>query len=265
MDPDPPRRPRRRDEAKEFFKPLVNFFKERFGSRTPSPSRSRAASRPNVAEDTGTSSRASHDVLKPNPPAEGPNRGDIRGHRDNIDAAIGRQPPQAPFVQANQSTSLEAIPSLPAQNEENMFIPSAPTFDHDGAPQVSSLASSGRLARPQGEVEHHIAAAHIEHPSQDPRTVAIEGVPTDQSNNLAASTSQVANEPQVSPAHVELQSQRLASKVYEGVKTTLRRIVDVSDVFPPLKSTAAGLLVICDTIDVSLFSNEIRSSLPICV
>ncbi|RXW12248.1 hypothetical protein EST38_g13606, partial [Candolleomyces aberdarensis] len=41
----------------------------------------------------------------------------------------------------------------------------------------------------------------------------------------------------------------LGSKIYEGVKTTLRRIVDVSDVFPPLKSTAAGLLAICNTID----------------
>ncbi|RXW23976.1 hypothetical protein EST38_g1899 [Candolleomyces aberdarensis] len=41
----------------------------------------------------------------------------------------------------------------------------------------------------------------------------------------------------------------LGSKIYEGVKTTLRRIVDVSDVFPPLKSTAAGLLAICNAID----------------
>ncbi|KAJ2934718.1 hypothetical protein H1R20_g2382, partial [Candolleomyces eurysporus] len=36
---------------------------------------------------------------------------------------------------------------------------------------------------------------------------------------------------------------------YEGVKTTLRKVVEVSDVFPPLKSVAAGLLVICDTVD----------------
>ncbi|KAF5330196.1 hypothetical protein D9611_010572 [Ephemerocybe angulata] len=38
-------------------------------------------------------------------------------------------------------------------------------------------------------------------------------------------------------------------KVYEGVKTTLRAIERATDVFTPLKSTAAALLVICDTID----------------
>ena len=43
-----------------------------------------------------------------------------------------------------------------------------------------------------------------------------------------------------------------SSKIYEGVKTTLQKIVSVGDAFPPLKSVAAGLLVICDTIDVSL-------------
>lgn len=37
--------------------------------------------------------------------------------------------------------------------------------------------------------------------------------------------------------------------LYEGVKATLRTIEKVSDVFPPLKSTAAALAVICDTID----------------
>ncbi|RXW11633.1 hypothetical protein EST38_g14222 [Candolleomyces aberdarensis] len=41
----------------------------------------------------------------------------------------------------------------------------------------------------------------------------------------------------------------VSNLTYEGVKTTLRRIVDVSDVFPPLKSTAAALLAICNTID----------------
>ena len=43
-----------------------------------------------------------------------------------------------------------------------------------------------------------------------------------------------------------------ANKIYEGVKTTLRKVVEVSDVFPPVKSVAAGLLVICDTIDASV-------------
>ncbi|RXW15254.1 hypothetical protein EST38_g10598 [Candolleomyces aberdarensis] len=38
-------------------------------------------------------------------------------------------------------------------------------------------------------------------------------------------------------------------KLYKGVKTALENIVKVADVFPPLKSVAAGLLIICDTID----------------
>ncbi|KAF5314759.1 hypothetical protein D9611_007177 [Ephemerocybe angulata] len=43
--------------------------------------------------------------------------------------------------------------------------------------------------------------------------------------------------------------QTLRNKVYQGVKATLRTVVAVTDAFPPLKSTAAALLVICDTID----------------
>ena len=49
---------------------------------------------------------------------------------------------------------------------------------------------------------------------------------------------------------------RPASNGYEGVKTTLRNIVDVSDVLPPLRSTAAELLAICDTIEVSFLSKR---------
>jgi hypothetical protein len=105
-------------------------------------------------------------------------------------------------------------------------------------------------------------AIQVEHPTQNLGKADPERVLTDQSNSPAATTSQVVNKPQPT-THVEYQPPRLASKVYEDVKTTLRKIVDISDVFPPLKSTAAGLLAICDTIDVGLPSNEIRSSLPI--
>ncbi|KAJ2925686.1 hypothetical protein H1R20_g11406, partial [Candolleomyces eurysporus] len=83
-------------------------------------------------------------------------------------------------------------------------------------------------------------------------TAVVEGDPSDlsiQSNSPAAATSHRANEPQEYLAHAEDQLAGLGKKIYEGVKTTLQRIVDVSDVFPPLKSTAAGLLAICNTID----------------
>ncbi|KAJ2935368.1 hypothetical protein H1R20_g1726, partial [Candolleomyces eurysporus] len=234
---DPPKRPRRRDEAKEFLRSPVNFVKERFGSRTSSPSRSRPTSPLNVAGDKCTSSKASPDVPTANPLIDDTNRGEIQTHQDNI--------------------GKEAISSLPAQKDpaENMFIPSASTFDHDGASQVSDPPlMSGRLSASQEEGESQGATAHVENLKQDHGTAVLEGYPLDlsrpaQSNIPAIAISHAEHEPQEITAHIEHQPAGLASKIYEGVKTTLRRVVDVSDVFPPLKSAAAGLLVICDTID----------------
>ncbi|RXW16104.1 hypothetical protein EST38_g9738, partial [Candolleomyces aberdarensis] len=223
---DPSKRPRRRDEAKGLFKRPVKFLKERFGPRDPSPSRSLPASHPNVAGDTGTSSEASHNVPTPALPAEDTNHGDIQSHQDNIDPAIGHQLPRDHISQAIQATSSEATPFLPAQSEENTFIPSA----------SNPFSPTKRLARSQGEGEPQMTTVHVDHPGQGTTVVD-------------AAMSHAANEPQDGPAHVEHQPAGLASKIYEGVKTTLRRIVDVSDVFPPLKSTAAGLLVICNMID----------------
>ncbi|KAF6764401.1 hypothetical protein DFP72DRAFT_1040213 [Ephemerocybe angulata] len=54
------------------------------------------------------------------------------------------------------------------------------------------------------------------------------------------------------PSEAIIKQQSPGRKFYEGMKTTLRTIERVSDVFPPLKSTAAALLVICETIDVCL-------------
>ncbi|RXW13954.1 hypothetical protein EST38_g11900 [Candolleomyces aberdarensis] len=246
---DPPKRPRRRDEAKELFKRPVKFFKERFSPRD--PSLSGPSSHPNVVEDTGTSSKARHDVPTPDPPAEHTNRSNIQSHQDNIDTAVGRQPPRDHSGQAVQATSSEAVPFLQAQREEK--IPSTSAFDHDRASLVSNPFSlSKRLESSQGEGEPQMTTAHIDHPGQDLGTTVVEAGPSDlliQSNNPAAETSHAANESQDGPPHVEHQPAGLGSKIYEGVKTTLRRIVDVSDVFPPLKSTAAGLLVICNAID----------------
>ncbi|KAJ2935466.1 hypothetical protein H1R20_g1626, partial [Candolleomyces eurysporus] len=57
-------------------------------------------------------------------------------------------------------------------------------------------------------------------------------------------------------AREEHQPAGLGSTTYEGVKTILRRIVDVSDAFAPLKSTAAGLLAICNLIDAYRENHE---------
>jgi hypothetical protein len=42
----------------------------------------------------------------------------------------------------------------------------------------------------------------------------------------------------------------LASAGFQGLKTTLRLVERVSDVFPPLKSAAAGLLGVIDIVGV---------------
>ncbi|KAJ2923406.1 hypothetical protein H1R20_g13690, partial [Candolleomyces eurysporus] len=244
---DPPRRPRRRDEAKNFLKRPVKFFKEHLGSRTPSLSRSRLTSHPNVA---GTSSKASHDVPTPDPPAEDTNRGEIQNHQDNIDTAIGRQLPQDHSSQAIQASSSEVVPFPPAQSEENALMPSTSAFDHGGASRVSNLFSpSERLARSRGEGEREFITAHTGHPSQALSGTVVEADLPIRSNSPAAATSHGPNEHQDGPAHVEHQPAGPGSKIYDGVKTTLRRIAEISDVFPPLKSTARALLAICNTID----------------
>ncbi|KAF6756394.1 hypothetical protein DFP72DRAFT_1066748 [Ephemerocybe angulata] len=56
--------------------------------------------------------------------------------------------------------------------------------------------------------------------------------------------------PALSPeADNSVPSKGIGSKIYGGVKATLRLVAEVGDVFPPVKSTAAGLLFIFDLID----------------
>jgi hypothetical protein len=47
----------------------------------------------------------------------------------------------------------------------------------------------------------------------------------------------------------------LASTVFEGVKTTLQLFERATDVFPPLKSTVAGLLGVIDIVEVRDFNS----------
>ena len=252
MDPPGEQRskPRKRDRIK-------NFFKDPLGSRTALPSHSRSTSHPTVAGGTGTSSRAAHDVAVPTPPAENTTGSEIQSNQDNINTAIDSQPRQDLSGQAIQSASSEVIP---AQNEGNTFLPSTSTSGHNSASRVSSpFPPSGPLAIPRGEAQGGA-------PIQDHGVAVVEGDPWDllppaQSNVPAT----VANEAQESTAHVEHQPAGLAGKIYEGVKTTLRKVVEVSDVFPPLKSVAAGLLVICDTVDVSLSLRDVILFTDLCV
>ncbi|KAJ2928991.1 hypothetical protein H1R20_g8097, partial [Candolleomyces eurysporus] len=220
-------KPRKRDRIK-------TFLKDPFSSRTASPSPSHTTSHPTVAGGSGLTSQAAHDVAVLTPAAENTNHSEIQRDQDII------------------NITTEVIPSLPARNAEDMFIPSTPIFNnHDGASQVSSsFPLSGRLAKSRGEGEVQGAATHLENPIQDHGAAVVEDDPWDLSSpNQSNVPATAANESQESAAHVEHQPAGLAGKVYEGVKITLRKVVQVSDAFPSLKSVAAGLLVICDTID----------------
>ncbi|KAJ2926045.1 hypothetical protein H1R20_g11047, partial [Candolleomyces eurysporus] len=242
MDPQGEQRtkPRKRDRIKK-------FLKDPFSSRTASPSPSRATSHPTVTGSSGTTSQATHDVAVPTPPVENTTHREIQTDQ-NINTAIGSQPRQDLSGQAIQSAPSEVIP---AQNEENTFIPSTSTSNHNVSQISSPFPPSGPLAMSQREGEIQGGGAH-EDLIQDDGAAVVEGDHSDLSlpaqSNVPATA---ANEPQESTAHVEHEHQPagLAGKIYEGVKITLRKVVQVSDAFPPLKSVAVGLLVICDTID----------------
>ncbi|RXW21208.1 hypothetical protein EST38_g4650 [Candolleomyces aberdarensis] len=194
---------------------IKKFLKDPLGSRTASPSHSRNTSHPTVAGGTGTSSQAAHDVVVPTPPVENATRSEIQSDQNNINTAI------------------EVIP---AQNEGNTFLPSTSTSGHNRAPWLSSpFPPSGLLAMPRGEGEVQGGAAHAEGLIQNDGAAVTEGDPSGlspptQSNVPATATSHASNKPRESTAHVEHQPAGLAGKIYEG-------------------SVAAGLLVICNTID----------------
>ena len=48
----------------------------------------------------------------------------------------------------------------------------------------------------------------------------------------------------------------LTSAGFQGIKTTLRLVERATDVFPPLKSTAAGLLGVIDIVEVCSFRHR---------
>lgn len=90
--------------------------------------------------------------------------------------------------------------------------------------------------------------------------------PVDQSRPLGSSLTRSGapgtplQSPTSTPAVIHQQtpkqpSQTSSGVVWEGVKTTLRLVRDATDVFPPLKSTSAGLLAIIDLFEVGLSSH----------
>ena len=80
---------------------------------------------------------------------------------------------------------------------------------------------------------------------------SIHGVPDTQPLNLP-SLSNIYPSIVIDPAEDETPG-RTASAGYQGLKTTLRLIERATDVFPPLKSTVAGLLGVIDIVEVRDF------------
>jgi hypothetical protein len=89
--------------------------------------------------------------------------------------------------------------------------------------------------------------------SSTPDPTSIHGVPDTQP--LSPSMSNVCPSIVIDPAGDKAPGRmaELASAGFQGVKTTLRLIERATDVFPPLKSTVAGLLGVIDIMEVRDF------------
>ena len=54
----------------------------------------------------------------------------------------------------------------------------------------------------------------------------------------------------------------MTSTGFQGIKTTLRLIERVTDIFPPLKSTVGGLLGVIDIVEVCHFQLNVVIGIP---
>ena len=82
-------------------------------------------------------------------------------------------------------------------------------------------------------------------------STSIRGIPDTQPLNLPSS-SNIYPSIVINPAGDETPGRMadLAHAGFQGVKTTLRLVERATDVFPPLKSTVAGLLGVIDIVEV---------------
>ncbi|KAF6763666.1 hypothetical protein DFP72DRAFT_840800 [Ephemerocybe angulata] len=117
-----------------------------------------------------------------------------------------------------------------------------PRIDEPTVPPIAVERGPRETPQASGSGEHT-----IEHPVQNPIST-VNPSPDPAQADIGADR-QDAGESTEESLGAAYEPQTLRNKVYEGVKTTLRTVVTVTDAFPPLKSTAAALLVICDTFD----------------
>ena len=90
--------------------------------------------------------------------------------------------------------------------------------------------------------------------SVGPDPTSIHGIPDTQPLNSPSLTN-LYSSIVIGPAGNEAPGRMadLASAGFQGVKTTLRLVERTADVFPPLKSTVAGLLGVIDIVEVRDF------------
>ncbi|KAF5330220.1 hypothetical protein D9611_010594 [Ephemerocybe angulata] len=208
---------RKRDRGKRWLKDTFTF------SRSPSPAPSHPnLSGPHTPQTThrpNTTSRDAQDLQAD---------GTLSIASNPTDGLVAQ--PEPTWGRAAASP----LPSTSASSAEQQCLQS----DVPGLPPIPVDLGTG-VAAQNCDVKQ-AAEAPVQHPSG--RIIPFPGpsqvdINTDHQN---------IDNP---PSEAIIKQQSPGRKFYEGMKTTLRTIERVSDVFPPLKSTAAALLVICETID----------------
>ncbi|KAF5336474.1 hypothetical protein D9611_006645 [Ephemerocybe angulata] len=138
-------------------------------------------------------------------------------------------------------TPRSETPSL-ATNAEGLKLPSTRSRHEPGS---GSAFLDGRSNQDSQEVPLNtgtipqLACAHPKGAAERPliKDSRVDAVPMGVSSALSPE------------AYISVPSEDIGSKIYGSVKTALRLVVEMGDVFPPVKSTAAGLLFIFDLID----------------
>ena len=272
-------RQRKRDRVKGFFK---NVFSS---SRDSSPALSRTSSHVLVGGGVGLAS-AGIEAPVLGPLNDHPFLRQTQSHPENIGSAHDNE---VPIVTSELQGTAPIVPEIAGAVMcvvSTFFIPSiltnsnafsldhtleqsqamaedppaatSPGFEH--GEQGTNVAQVGRadLAKPAQAETHGKEAVEYDPQAstaqfeQGLATKIHEGIdPSDRAQGVtAALAGGLKADPDPETTTVQGKP-ALATKIYEGIKTTLRTIEKTTDFFPPVKSAAAALITICDTIDVS--------------
>lgn len=120
---------------------------------------------------------------------------------------------------------------------------------HGLVPRRSRSTSPNRPIRPTPDLQASSTPV-----GPNPTSSSIHGIPDAQPPN-SSSFSNIYPSIVIDPAGDEAPGRMadLASAGFQGLKTTLRLVERASDVFPPLKSSVAGLLGVIDIVEVRDF------------